>query len=571
MTLLLKTVCWIDDMGKYAQTAQPCPKCGSSDSLALYEDHGGYCFSNCGYVSQNYLDGNTTNTYNSRSGIKKMSRWNIAEVQDFPLADLKHRGITAEAVEKYSVRQPVRPEDGTPDEQAIFFPAGATGGYKRKNKLTKKDTEIVGDYVGLFGQKVFPRGGKFLIVTEGEEDALATWQAFKEQGKDYSVCSLPNGAGCGGLEKKETWDYITSFDGVLLVFDSDEQGQEGVEKFASIFATEVKLKVAELPDGCKDANDAVKQGKQKELVRGCFQAKAYQPEMIIPGSDISIDMVSEPIKKGYQLKSFPDFSRKIGGIRDGELTTVMAPPGVGKSTWVAEVGYELIKNTDEKVAWLFLEEDLKKAAQRLIAIDNDVPLAKFRLDPSILPQQAIKESYDALINNDRTWFISLGASGRLDVDRLLHLLRYYRSQGVTRFIFDHISIIFSHDDRDNERKLIDNVLSEVAAFCAATGSHVIMVAHIKRFDQKIYVSDEINDAKWLYIDPAQARGSGSFEQLSFNIVAIEPEHTDGEAKGRMRINVKKNREWGFTGPSDVLHMDMNTGRLELSEPPEYDY
>jgi len=39
----------------------------------------------------------------------------------------------------------------------------------------------------------------------------------------------------------------------------------------------------------------------------------------------------------------------------------------------------------------------------------------------------------------------------------------------------------------------------------------------------------------------------------------------------MRINVKKNREWGFTGPSDVLHMDMNTGRLELSEPPEYDY
>ena len=159
-------------MGKYAVSGQPCPKCNSSDSLALYHDHGGWCFSNCGYVTQRYLDGNTTQPNNSRSGIKKMSRWNIAEVQDFPLADLTHRGITDEAVEKYSVRQPVRPEDGTPDEQAIFFPAGATGGYKRKNKLAKKDTEIVGDYVGLFGQKVFPRGGKFLIVTEGEEDAL---------------------------------------------------------------------------------------------------------------------------------------------------------------------------------------------------------------------------------------------------------------------------------------------------------------------------------------------------------------------------------------------------------------
>lgn len=500
-----------------------------------------------------------------------MSSWNLEEVSKYPVADLSHRGLTREAVERYGVRQAVRPENGEADNQAIFYPAGLGGGWKRKNALTRKDMEVLGDYGGLFGQQVFPRGGRFLVVTEGEEDAVALWQAFKAQGKDYSVVSLPNGAGCGGIEKRDVWDYVTSFQGVLLAFDSDEQGREGAEKFADIYSTEVKLKIAELPDGCKDANDCIKQGKEKQLVRACFQAKEYQPELVIPGSDISFELVRDPIKKGYDLKNYPEFSSKLGGLRDGELGIVMAPPGAGKSTWVAELGYDLIANTDEKVAWLFLEEDLKKATQRLIAIDNNVPLPMYRRKPELISEENARSSYDDLINNGRTWFIDLGTSGRLSVDRLMHLLRYYNAQGVKRFIFDHISILFSHDERDNERKLIDNILSEVAAFCAATGSTVIMVAHIKRFENHIYVNDDIYDAKWLYIDPAAARGSGSFEQLAFWIAALEPEKTENEAKGRVRVNVKKNREWGFTGPADVIELNQNTGRLVKSEVPEHDY
>jgi len=97
-----------------------------------------------------------------------------------------------------------------------------------------------------------------------------------------------------------------------------------------------------------------------------------------------------------------------------------------------------------------------------------------------------------------------------------------------------------------------------------------MVAHIRRQTQKMYKTDELNDAKWLIIDPDQARGSGSFEQLSFNIVALEPEQTEDESKGRIRLNVKKSREWGFTGPADVLRMNPSTGRLE-AEQMEYEY
>ena len=69
-------------MSKYQATSQPCPGCGSSDSLAIYNDGNGYCFSTCGYMSEAKLSG----THKPRT--KKMSRWDITEVESFPVADL---------------------------------------------------------------------------------------------------------------------------------------------------------------------------------------------------------------------------------------------------------------------------------------------------------------------------------------------------------------------------------------------------------------------------------------------------------------------------------------------------
>lgn len=67
---------------------------------------------------------------------------------------------------------------------------------------------------------------KFIIITEGEYDAMAVWQ---ETG--YSCVSLPQGA---SHLPKQLLDFFNRFERVYLWLDSDEIGQRAAEKFADV-------------------------------------------------------------------------------------------------------------------------------------------------------------------------------------------------------------------------------------------------------------------------------------------------------------------------------------------------
>ena len=123
-------------------------------------------------------------------------------------------------------------------------------------------------------------------------------------------------------------------------------------------------------------------------------------------------------------------------------------------------------------------------------------------------------------------------------------------------------------ERNHERKELDIVMTELAAFCAANDVCIIAVSHINRDS----ISDQLKPKKgeedkpfWIRVGKESMRGSSSLEQLSFIVLALEPEILPNRKRGRVRLVVLKNRPWGFLGQCDTFAVDDNTWEVILSE------
>jgi twinkle protein len=110
----------------------------------------------------------------------------------------------------------------------------------------------------LFGLHTVPPDAKTVVLTEGEYDAMAVWQATK-----LPAVSLPNGAGSLPLD---VLPLLEKFDRIYLWLDNDAPGQAGAEKFARKLGLSRCYVVKPLKEdlekfgAVKDANDALRLG-----------------------------------------------------------------------------------------------------------------------------------------------------------------------------------------------------------------------------------------------------------------------------------------------------------------------
>jgi twinkle protein len=306
---------------------------------------------------------------------------------------------------------------------------------------------------------------------------------------------------------------------------------------------------------------------ERQLYFALQTAKQFEPDNVIQGG-IELSELCTPLKVGINIDIFPKTMNIIRGFREREMTIILAPTGIGKTTVCKEIGYALVKQGC-KVGHVFLEEDLKKTQQSYLALDNSVHLPMFREDPTIIPMEAIQDSYDRLINTPRTMWMQ--HFGSLTPASLLGKFEWMAIKGMEFIILDHISMVFSGSTNMDERKEIDLLLTELAAFTTKTGVHPIIVSHVKRVNKtpRRDKDGSISYPYWDEVDSTQARGSGSFEQLSWNVLGIEPEMLEDKTRGRIRLRVLKNREWGTLAIGDTLVMSKQTGRLIPAGEDEY--
>jgi twinkle protein len=337
------------------------------------------------------------------------------------------------------------------------------------------------------------------------------------------------------------------------MFDMDEPGQAAAEKVAALLPPG-KACIASLP--FKDANETLLKSGPAALVRAFWDAAPWKPDGIISGSEFTLETMMESPAVGYTLQ-YPGLNAKLRSLRKAEIHMLTAGSGIGKSTFAREVSYHLHQEHGLAIGNVFLEENNIKTVKGYVAIDNNVALGALVETPAILTPEQWNASLAKVIHQ-RMWFYN--HFGSLDSMNLLGKLRYFAAVCKVDFIvLDHISLVTSgtESSKEGERKDIDILMTRLRSLVEETGVGVICIVHLKRVQGKSF-----NEGGMVSL--SDLRGSGSLEQLSDNVIALErDQQAEDEARFRSQIRVLKTRLGYDTGEADIVKYDRDTGRLLL--------
>lgn len=513
-----------------------CDACGSSDGNALFSDGHTFC-----YVCQTHKHADQANPDAALGPGVKTDAFNDSFIKG-DYQDLVKRRISASTCK--SLGYQVGEYQGQPCHIAPI--------YNEKNQLVAqkirlpgKDFRVVGDMKagGLVFQHKCKPGGKRLVITEGEIDALS----YATVAPGWEVVSLPNGAAGAAKSIKRSLEFVDSFEEVCFMLDNDEPGREAAIECAELLSPgKAKIVTLEL----KDANEMLIAGRIKDLKNSVYNAKPFSPEGIVLGSALTIAELQSVTPKGHCIP-YVQLNKMIRGIRKRELIMLCAGSGIGKSSFARELGYHLAVEHGQKVGYVMLEESVAKTAQAMIALDNNVPLGDLMEESAILTQEQWETSFNKVVK-PAAFYDSFGSS---EIDNLIAKMRYLAVGLECDFIvLDHVSMVVS-GGTDDERKSLDILMTKLRQMVENTGAGVIAISHIKR-GQK---DKSYNEGATISL--TDLRGSAAIEQLSDIVIGIERDQQAEEESNVAKLRLLKNRPFGHVGPAGHMAYDTETGRM----------
>lgn len=510
-------------------THQPCTACGSHDALTMYADGSSYCFSCNAYFRSDKQEQRLSTNLQHKGTIP---------VTDMSLAPLPKRLLTEATCRKYGYYKAI--VHGKPAQVACYYDDNNVC-VGQKIRFADKTFETRGKITErFFGQHLFQGGGKKLVVTEGEIDALTVSQV---QGNKYPVVSIPAGASSAAKVFRANFNWLESFEEVIVMFDMDEAGRKAVKDVSGILSPN-RLKIAWLP--CKDPNECLQQNKADSIVKAVWDAKTYKPSDIILGTDLWDIVSQQDDMQSYSLPWEIDMQGMTDGLRKGELITITAGTGIGKTTFVRQVAYHLATHHNIKVGMLMLEESVKTTANGLVCLSLGRPARHTIID------EEYKRAFDTIMHN----FVFYNHFGSLECDDLMQAIRYMvTGEQVDFVVLDHISIAISGLDIENERKATDVLMTKLRSLVEETGVGMLVVSHLRRTDGT--PAEEGGSLSLSHL-----RGSQAISQLSDGVWGLERNQQDeGIKKNLIRLRILKNRYSGETGVAGYLSYDKHTNRL----------
>lgn len=507
-----------DNVGKYVKNI-PCGVCTSSDGRALYEDGSSWCFK-----CHSYLQGNKE--MNNNETIVTSMR--------------EHRGINSDTWKTYGVEE----SNGS---VTFIYPNG-------KGKLRGADKKFSwpsGKGEGLYGQNLFPTG-KMVCVVEGEFDALAAYQML---GAKVPVVSVRNGAQSAIKDCQESFEWLDSFESIVIAFDADEPGQKATEEVAALFGK--KAKVLKHPNGCKDANEYLMKQSSARFVKAFWESEEYRPEGIVSVSAIKERLLA-PQKPGIPW-CFPSLTALTHGRREGELYGFGAGVGVGKTdVFTQSIAYDI--QMGESVGVIYLEQPVTETIARVCGkMDGKsyhIPNAGWTRDEFIA-------SVESLEQTNRLWLFE--HFGSKEWSTIKAKIRYMKKAlGIRMIYLDHLTALTA--DAEDERRSLDRLMADMASLAQSDGLVIHFISHLST------PADGKSHEEGARVRERDFTGSRSIARWSHYMFGLERDKQaeDPVLRSTTTFRVLKDRYTGqATGEVFFLRYDAASGRLfESSKPLE---
>jgi len=507
----------------------PCDNCGSSDANSLYSDGHAFCF-RC----YTHTQGNDVTVHNHQ--MQNVTLRGSAE-------RLQKRQITQQTCELFKAYT-----DGEELRFHYYDSNGTLTGAKVKTKSKNFRTE--GEVKSLYGMQNYRHNTssheKKLVITEGEMDCLSVWEAQPK----WDVVSIPSGAAGAKKAIQHNYEWVNYYDKIVIFFDNDEAGQKASKEVASVLPPG-KVFIGFL-EAYKDASEAL-MANDRSAIRAVhnYDHIQYKPDGIVDAKTL-LDVITTPSPAADHEYPFQGLQSKLHGIRFGELVTITAGSGIGKSSFCRDIAANLLSK-GERVGYLALEESNRRTALGLMSAAAGKPLHLGDHERSDLV-----DIFDQTISK---WNLHLfDGFGSYDPDHIYSRIEYMASGLETKVVFlDHLSILLSGLDGD-ERKMIDTTMTRLRSLVERTGISLFLVSHLRR------TSSDVNHEEGARVTLGQLRGSAAIAQLSDSVIALERDQQGGPERNATTVRVLKNRYSGEVGVACTLDYDLSTCKFNETEP-----
>lgn len=512
---------------------QPCPyvSCESSDAFSYNRNGYGHCHAcDKGYPSKEPMFSWAKERYPTVKGSSMV-------VADFTPKRIEAasqgryvnmRGINNKTMEDFNVLT-------YDDRQEYVYPSGGI----KVRTLPEKGFYAKNGFKGdeLFGMNLFTAGSsRKVTITEGELDAMSVAQMLKSSYIN-PVVSLPSASPSKKLWDK-CYDWVNSFEQIILSVDNDDAGNEVAAKIAKLFPNKV-YRVDHSKH--KDANEFLKANAGQEFKSAWFNAKKYTPENILNTSDQFLKLYQDTPNHNFVATEIPDLDDKILGLMQGHFTVFKAPTGIGKTELMRYLEYTLLKKKVPIAAW-HLEETKLRSLLGLVSYELNDNVTRRDLIDDKGREADVLAAINTLTKDELFYqFYLQDGDG---ADELCEQIRYFsQACGVRYVFFEPIQDVISGSSDESKEQMLADLSVRLSKLAAELNVGIVSIGH----------TNDNGDFKY-------CRMIGQRASVIVNLQR-DKDATDMQERNTTHLHVEKNRPTGEVGNAGKMRFNTDTFTL----------